>query len=136
MPRRAGVCNGLLDGTLSEGFLGRTRRDVQQRADELFCERGIDPGIRERDKPQHAARMLASRRFRHVTEVGFHATESGDAERFIASTLSQSHIYQHLERGVREDELGLTRLRSIARRVLGEEGLPWYWTYHVRIGVK
>ena len=109
-------------------------RDVQQRAYELSAGRGIDPGIREWDKPQHAARMLASGRFRHVSEVGLHAIESGTAERFIGSTLSQSHIYQHLERGV--EDLGLARLRSVAERVLGEEGLPWYWTYHVRIGVK
>ncbi len=111
-------------------------REVQRRTYETSVERGLEREIREWPKHEHLARMHGSSRFRYVREVALHATEIGNAERFIGSTLSQSHVCHTLDRGVREDEIGFDELRSLAERVLGEEGLPWYWTYRVRIGVK
>jgi len=41
-----------------------------------------------------------------------------------------------LDLGLSDDELGLTALREVAEGTLGSEGLPWYASYHVRVGVK
>jgi len=37
---------------------------------------------------------------------------------------------------VRHDPLGLDEFRRISERTLGAEGLPWYVSYRVGIGVK
>jgi hypothetical protein len=38
--------------------------------------------------------------------------------------------------GLSDDVLGLTALREAADRALGPQGLPWYVSYRVRVGVK
>jgi len=35
-----------------------------------------------------------------------------------------------------ESELGLTALREVSERTLGDNGLSWHARYHVRVGVK
>jgi len=35
-----------------------------------------------------------------------------------------------------DHELGLTELQEVADRTLGAEGLPWYVSYRVCVGVK
>jgi hypothetical protein len=41
-----------------------------------------------------------------------------------------------LESGVSTTEVGLDELREVAQRTLGQQGLPAYFTYRVRVGVK
>lgn len=85
-------------------------------------------------KTDHVARLRESGLFRHVTEVALHARDTGDAERFVATLRSQGGVVALLERGISEDEIGLTRLREVARRRISEPR-TWWWTYRVRLAV-
>ena len=85
-------------------------------------------------KTDHVARLRDSGLFRHVTEVALHSRDTGDAERFVATMRSQGGVVALLERGVSEDEIGLTRLREVALRRIPEPR-TWWWTYRVRLAV-
>ena len=65
-----------------------------------------------------------------------HSIESGGAERLVGVALSQGVVESSLRRGVREDEVGITDLRTELRAILGDSIIPWYWSYRVRIGIK
>ena len=85
-------------------------------------------------KTDHVARLRDSGLFRHVTEVALHSRDTGDAERFVATMRSQGGVVALLERGISEDEIGLTRLREVALRRIPEPR-TWWWTYRVRLAV-
>lgn len=84
------------------------------------------------DKPDHVARLRDSGLFRHVTEVALHSRDTGDAARFVDTLRSQGGVRALLDRGLTEDEIGLTRLREVAQRRLPHPR-TWWWTYRVRI---
>ncbi|QUQ66773.1 class I SAM-dependent methyltransferase [Kutzneria sp. CA-103260] len=85
-------------------------------------------------KADHAARLRDSGLFRHVTEVAVHAKDIGDAARFVDILRSQGGVVALLERGITEDEIGLTRLREVAQRRIPTPRI-WWWTYRVRLAV-
>jgi ubiquinone/menaquinone biosynthesis C-methylase UbiE len=87
-------------------------------------------------KSEHLARMRGSGRFRYTKEVLLHSTEPCTAERLIGFTLTLGHVAQVLELGVSETELGLDELRRVAEQRLGDRGIPWYFSYRIRVGVK
>lgn len=99
-------------------------------------ERGFTQGVRAWAKGEHLDRMRASGRFRYVREVTLHSIETGNAERLVGLALSQGHVATPLKHGVTEDETGITTLREVAQRVLGDDPRPWYLSYRVRLGVK
>jgi ubiquinone/menaquinone biosynthesis C-methylase UbiE/protein-tyrosine-phosphatase len=88
-------------------------------------------------KVQHVQRMRESGRFRYVRRVGLHSTEEGDAERVAGTAWTMGPVANRLLAGeVSEEEVGLTRLREVAREVLGERRVPFLFTYHVALGVR
>lgn len=98
--------------------------------------RGFSRDVRAWDKPQHLERMRASEQFRFTKEILLHSVEQGGAERLVGLELSQGGVATLLKNGVGEDEIGITALREVAQRVLGDAIVPWYFSYRVRLGVK
>ena len=80
--------------------------------------------------------MEQSGQFRYVKEIVLHHQEMGNAERLIGVARSQGGIVALLKAGVSEDELGLTELRRVSERTLGNELSPWFWSYRVRLGIR
>ena len=111
-------------------------QEVDARFEQLIQTRGAqEPGPRW-SKEQHLDRMRQSGLFCFTTEVVLHQCDYGDASRFIGLILSSGYSY-HLKRGtVTEHEIGLERLRQAARDYIGIAPIPWYFSYHVRIGIR
>ncbi|MHB8599271.1 MAG: class I SAM-dependent methyltransferase [Ktedonobacteraceae bacterium] len=87
-------------------------------------------------KEQHLERMQASGHFRYVKEILLHSMEMGNAKRLIGLALSNA-IAPYLHRGLlNEQEIGLDRFKQVAQEHIGDRPIPWYFSYHVRIGVK
>ena len=101
----------------------------------LEQERGLISGLQHWHKDGHFARMQASGLFRHVRDLAVHHVDAGDAARFVGLLLSQGYIVGLLRAGVSEDELGITALREVAQRTLGELSRPFLWTARVRVAV-
>jgi SAM-dependent methyltransferase len=97
--------------------------------------RGISPEEPMWQKRQHLERMRASGCFRWTKEIALQHVETGGVERLVGLAATHSYVAALLKLGVSEDDLGLDALRTAARRVLGDATAPWYWTYHMRIGV-
>jgi ubiquinone/menaquinone biosynthesis C-methylase UbiE len=106
------------------------------RVSKLEQEHGFSRGVRSWRKDEHLARMRASGRFRYVKEVVVHSVEQGNAELLVGLALSQGGVMTLLKNGLSEDEIGLTAFRDVAKRTLGEELRPWYFSYRVRLAVK
>ena len=81
-------------------------------------------------KDKHLARMRASGRFRHVRELVLHTVEDGGAERLLGYVRSLGAIEMH------RDRLPLDELEATARRVLGDDVVPFWLGYRVRLGVR
>ncbi len=65
-----------------------------------------------------------------------HTRQRRWAERLIGLALSNI-IAPYLSRGlVSEQEIGLDRFKQAAWEHIGETAIPWYFSYHVRPGVK
>jgi len=97
--------------------------------------RGFTRDVTKWAKHEHLARMEASGRFRYVRELTLHNVEQGNAARLVGLTLSQGQVATVLKHGISEDEAGITRLREVAARTLGDEPRPWYFSYRMRIGI-
>ena len=94
-------------------------------------------GWHQTDKAEHLERLRRSGCFRYVKEVGLHSEEQGDAERVAWSAWTMGPVAKRLLAGeTSQDEVGLTELRSAARRALGERAVPFLFTYHARLGVR
>lgn len=87
-------------------------------------------------KEEHLARIRESGLFRYVNEIAVHSVESGNAERLVGLALSFGGVAGLLKRGLSEDEIGISKLREDARRILGDQPSPWYFSYRIRLGVK
>jgi protein-tyrosine-phosphatase/ubiquinone/menaquinone biosynthesis C-methylase UbiE len=87
-------------------------------------------------KARHLERLRTSGRFRYVREVLLHSEETGGAERAVASAWTLGPVAKRLESGEwTEDAIGLTRLREVAERELGDRTVPFVYSYRVRLGV-
>jgi hypothetical protein len=80
--------------------------------------------------------MRASGQFRFTKEILLHHVEQGGAERLVGLELSQGGVASLLKNGLSEDEIGITALRAIAQRVLGDASVPWYFSYRMRVALK
>ena len=98
--------------------------------------RGLCRDVKQWDKKGHLARMQASGEFRFVKEILVHHREMGNAERLVGLMLSQAGLSTLLRHGMSEEELGVPEFRAMAQRTLGDKLAPWYFHYHVRLGVK
>jgi ubiquinone/menaquinone biosynthesis C-methylase UbiE len=95
----------------------------------------FEEGVQRWSKKQHLERIRASGHFRYVKELVVHNIEMGDAERFIGM-VSSSHIGRILKQVISKEDLGFDRFKATIRRVLSDEPVPWYFSYHVRLGIK
>jgi len=87
-------------------------------------------------KEEHLAGIQESGLFRYVNEIAVHSVESGNADRLVGLALSFGGVAGLLKRGLSEDEIGITELRNSARRTLGDDPSPWYFSYRIRLGVR
>ena len=87
-------------------------------------------------KDEHLARMRASGRFRFAREVVVHDRVEGDADALIALAFTLGPLVVLLNDGLTEDELGVTRVREVAARVIGTRPARWYICYRARLAVK
>jgi len=81
-------------------------------------------------KAEHLQRMRDSGQFRFTRELVMHSVEEGDADRFVGGALSMGAIEVH------RDELGLDDLEALARQVLGDRVVPFWFGYRMRIGIR
>jgi ubiquinone/menaquinone biosynthesis C-methylase UbiE len=97
-------------------------------------QRGAQAGPDGWAKSSHLERMRASGHFRQVKEIALHNVEQGDAGRFIGLALSMSPI---LALGlITAEEAHLAEFEQAARAALPTTPIPWYISYHVRLGLK
>ncbi len=108
--------------------------DFMSRVDHIAATRGIRFRPEGWDKAGHLERMRASGQFRHVEEIAVHSVEQGDAERFIGLTISMSSL---LATGaIPAEAIDLTAYEQAIHAALPAEPMPWYFSYHVRLGVR
>jgi SAM-dependent methyltransferase len=93
-------------------------------------------GIQEWEKSGHLDRLQASRQFRFVKELLLHHTEPCTAERWVGFALTLREVAPVFELGLEEAAVALEAFRQVTDQTLGRAGLPWYVSYHVRVGVK
>ena len=109
--------------------------DVIARFRAIRAEQGFDRNVTSWSKDKHLDRMRDSDRFRYVKEITIHHNEEGNAERFIALTLSYG-IARYLKlSSLSEKDFDLDHLKDIAQQVIGKQPIPWYFSYRVRIGI-
>ena len=106
-----------------------------ERVLELENEHGVSDGLKRWSKEEHVVRMKASGCFRFTKEVVVHHVEEGNAERLIGLAQSQGSMMMLLKKGLSESDLGLDKLKEIAKQTLGDRSAPWYFSYRVRLGI-
>jgi SAM-dependent methyltransferase len=105
--------------------------ELRQRTGALRKERGL---------PEAATWSVSRERieesgvFSHTREIVLHSVEKGDGDRLVGFALSEGSLQTLLAAGVTEDEVGLTRLRTIAATTM--EPVVWWLGYRVWLGLK
>jgi SAM-dependent methyltransferase len=87
-------------------------------------------------KEGHLERIKASGLFRYAREIVFHSRERADAARIVGMALSLGPLTVLLKQGNGEDELGLTALREVAERSIGDREAEIFLGYRIRLGVR
>jgi SAM-dependent methyltransferase len=106
------------------------------RVHELERQHQIEDNMQQWAKTEHLARLRASGEFRYAREILLHSTGRGTGESLVGFARTLGHVTRMLDLGFSDAELGLDRLRQVAERMVGEGGLPWYFSYRIRVGVK
>ena len=92
-------------------------------------ERGLD----NRSFPLSLDRFDESRVFSDTRELPLHNVEEGDGDRLVALAFTEGSLITLLEAGATEEEVGLDRLREVARSM---PRVPWWIGYRALIGRK
>jgi SAM-dependent methyltransferase len=87
-------------------------------------------------KEGHLERIKSSGLFRYAREIVFHSRDRADADRIVGMALSLGPLTVLLRDGRSEDEVGLTALREVAERSLGDREAQIFLGYRIRLGVK
>jgi len=111
-------------------------QETVRRAEAIGAERGWYAGVQRWEKKGHLERMRGSNRFHFVKEILVHSIETGNAERLVGLCRSQGSVATLLKHGMTEAEVGLDALRRAAERALGDDTVPWYWSYRVRVALR
>lgn len=117
----------------------RIFRNFEDRIQELSEKAGERPEPPGWEKAGHLERMRQSGHFRLVKEVLIHNIETGDADRFYGLLFSNIGPQKLASESEYADAMDLPTLRreiDAAFASAGPDGLRWYISYHVRIGVK
>ena len=88
-------------------------------------------GLENRVYPVSVERLRESGVFTEVRELSMHNVEKGDGRRLVELALSEGSLVTLLERGVTEEEVGLDRLREVAREM---PLVPWWIGYRAWVG--
>jgi SAM-dependent methyltransferase len=114
----------------------RFREEARRLRDELDVHVGADEASFW-PKEGHLGSIEASGSFAYVKEALLHGVGRGSAERYVQWTINQvvDYLDELHERGVTDDELGLTAFRATAERIVGRDG-RWFVGYRVRLGVR
>jgi ubiquinone/menaquinone biosynthesis C-methylase UbiE len=109
-------------------------RTLMERVDVVSMAHGIEEDVTRWSKHRHLERIKASGRFRYVREVLLHHQETGDAERFIGLALS-SHVSALIKRGLRPEDIDMESFTSAVKQAIGNKQMPFWFSYHVRLGI-
>jgi ubiquinone/menaquinone biosynthesis C-methylase UbiE len=102
----------------------------------LKGQRGLEQDLHIWLQNRHLPQLQESGHFRYVKELWLHQQETGNADRFIGLALTNG-VIQYLQNGLlSEDEIGLASFKQEIQKAIGSEPTPWYFSYHVRIGIK
>jgi SAM-dependent methyltransferase len=105
----------------------RVWADVMRAKRRLREQRGLENGV----YPVSLERLEESGVFTDVRELPLHSVEEGDGRRLVELALSEGSLVTLLETGVTEGEVGLDRLRDVAREM---PLVPWWIGYRAWIG--
>lgn len=111
-------------------------RTFSARINQLLAERNADAEIMRWPKSEHLQRITESGRFRYTQEFCLHHVEQGNADRVVGIAYTLGTLQTLFKLGVTDEELGFPAFRAQAKRILGDELKPWYFTCRVRIGIK
>src|SRR5260221_1586178 len=92
--------------------------EAKRRCDEIEKKLSLHP-LQRFNTSQHFELMQTSGAFRYTNEMALHRVQSGSPEQVVGLLKTDSGFQRGLKHGVSEDELGLTWLRPVADRVLG-----------------
>jgi ubiquinone/menaquinone biosynthesis C-methylase UbiE len=106
------------------------------RAEVAEAKHRVSTGVRRWSKEGHLSRIQESRLFAHTKEIVCHSVENGDAKRLVGLAKSQGTVATLLKHGLSEDELGISDLRLVAEKTLGDRMVSWFWSYRIRVGLK
>ncbi|QBD82339.1 class I SAM-dependent methyltransferase [Ktedonosporobacter rubrisoli] len=109
--------------------------DLEECIEQIRNKLGIGRNVQSWPKHEHLARIQASGHFRFTKEILVHHVEEGNAERFVGLALS-NYIAEYLQRGLREEEIGFDRFKASVHNALGEKQWSFYFSYHIRMGIK
>jgi SAM-dependent methyltransferase len=107
----------------------------QSQRGELRETRGIQRGGDRWLKREHLARMRESGQFRFCREILLSSVEEGNADRVVGFAYSLGCPVA-LDDDEIENELLVGELETVARRVLGERTVPFFFGYRVRAGIR
>lgn len=111
-------------------------QEVNERFDALQHARQIAQNLPRWSKKDHLERMQACGYFRYTRELFLHHVEKGNAERFVGLVMTNAISHQLKQKTMTAEEIKLDRLLKVAQEQIGDESVPWYFSYWVRIGVK
>jgi SAM-dependent methyltransferase len=110
--------------------------EIEKRFDQLLQERGCTENLPRWPKDAHLERMRESGHFRFTREIVLHHVERGDSARFLEMVLTNAYAYHFELRIITKEEVGWERLTQAAHEFVGSKGVPWYFSYRVRIAVR
>jgi SAM-dependent methyltransferase len=90
-------------------------------------------GVQAWSKDEHLERMRSSGVFAWCRELAFHATETGDAQRYIDLLRSQGDLQTLVKHGVSEETMGVTEFATAVRSALGAAQRRFWFTYRARL---
>jgi SAM-dependent methyltransferase len=96
----------------------------------------VEAGWTRTPKQSHLDAIRESGHFAYAREAVLHDSAEVDAERIVGLARSLGLVPELIALGVTEEELGLTRLAEITKRVVGDRQVRWVLGYRVRLGVK
>ena len=96
----------------------------------------VQAGWTRRAKHEHLDRIRESGHFRFAREAVLHDAADVGVDDVVGFARSLGLVPELRALGVTEEELGLTRLEEITRRIVGDRRVRWVLGYRVRLGVK
>ncbi|MGH2507542.1 MAG: class I SAM-dependent methyltransferase, partial [Ktedonobacteraceae bacterium] len=106
------------------------------RAWSLKAQRGLEQDVHIWSKDRHLDQLQESGHFHYVKELWLHQQEMGNADRFVGLALTIG-VIQFVQKGLlSEDEIGLAAFKQAIQHTMGNTPMPWYFSYHICIGIK